>query len=398
MQLEEWKVALDALRANKLRSFLTMLGVVIGSASIVLVVTVSLAGRSYILGQIEGVGANLVYGELVRSGGRAVTLADEITLDDLQAIRRQIPQVVAVAGTHEVPLTVDLGGRVLPITVVAVTRDFARVRNLLILQGRFFDDDDMQMQSKVCVITEHLAETAFPGGNAVGSELRLGELKFTVVGVFRERVSTFGQSEIQRDSALVPFTVLPYFTQNSFVLTLYAQADRPEDVPLVTHEIASLLRMRHRAQAEYRVQNLASILDAARKIASALTVVLLLIALIALVISGIGIMNIMLVTVTERTREIGIRRAVGARRRDILAQFLLEALLISGVGAVLGVAIGLALPLLARPLLPGEIEVPVSWVSAVVAFGVSCLTGLLFGYLPASRAAQLQPTESLRYE
>jgi putative ABC transport system permease protein len=398
MRLEEWKLALDALRANKLRAFLTMLGVVIGSACIVLVVTVSLAGRAYILGQIEGVGANLVYGELVRSGGRAVTLADEITLEDLQAIRRQIPQVVAVAGTHEVPLTIDLGGRVLPITVVAVTRDFARVRNLLILQGRFFDDDDMQMQSKVCVITEHLAATAFPDGHAVGSELRLGELKFTVVGVFRERVSTFGQSEIQRDSALVPFTVLPYFTQSSFVLTLYAQADRPEDVPLVTREIADLLRARHRAQAEYRVQNLASILEAARKIASALTVVLLLIALIALVISGIGIMNIMLVTVTERTREIGIRRAVGARRQDILEQFLLEALLISGVGAWLGVALGMALPVAARPLLPGEIRVPVSWISAVVAFGVSCLTGLLFGYLPARRAAQLQPTESLRYE
>jgi putative ABC transport system permease protein len=166
----------------------------------------------------------------------------------------------------------------------------------------------------------------------------------------------------------------------------------------VTREIGDVLRGRHRAGAEYQVQNLAAILAAVRNIASALTIVLLVIAGIALVISGVGIMNIMLVTVTERTREIGIRKAVGARQREILNQFLLEALLISGSGAALGTIIAVSLAMVTRTLLPPEFTVPVPWFSVVLAIGVSCLTGLLFGYLPANKAAKLQPTESLHYE
>jgi putative ABC transport system permease protein len=160
---------------------------------------------------------------------------------------------------------------------------------------------------------------------------------------------------------------------------------------------------RHRAGVEYKIQNLSSILETARHISLAMTVVLIIIAMIALAISGIGIMNIMLVTVTERTREIGIRMAVGAPRGAILYQFLLEAVIISGTGALTGIAIAVAIPFFAEALLrffpiPTEIHIPVSWVSVVIAFVVSCSTGLLFGYLPASKAAQLHPTESLRYE
>ena len=163
-----------------------------------------------------------------------------------------------------------------------------------------------------------------------------------------------------------------------------------------------ILESRHRPGASYRVQNLSGILDTARRVSFALTVVLLVIALIALAISGIGIMNIMLVTVTERTHEIGIRKAIGARRKEILEQFLLEAFLISGTGAIAGIVIAVAIPFaiegLLRLLIPGEVRIPVSWISVAVAFIVSSATGLLFGYLPANRAARLQPTESLRYE
>jgi putative ABC transport system permease protein len=375
-----------------------MLGVVIGSACIVLVITVSLTGSHYIIGQIEGVGANLVYGELVRRGWQTASLSDEITLDDLSAIQRSIPQVTAIAGTHEFPMTVDLNGVTRAVNVVGVTQGFARVRNLVMLRGRFLDTEDMQMQAKVCVITEHLAQLAYPDRDPLGQTIRLSELKFTIVGLFRERVSTFGQSEIQRDSALVPFPIIRYFSGFDLVQTLYASSDRPQDVPLVTRETADVLRGRHRSGAEYRIQNLASILDAVRNIARALTVVLLVIAGIALVVSGIGIMNIMLVTVTERTREIGIRKTVGARRSEILSQFLLEAMIISGLGAVLGVIIALLLVVLTQTLLPPDLSVPVPWISVVLAIGVSCLTGLLFGYLPANKAAKLQPTDSLRYE
>jgi putative ABC transport system permease protein len=331
-QRETWRVAIDALRANKLRAFLTMLGVVIGSACIVLVITVSLTGSHYIIGQIEGVGANLVYGELVRSGSRATVLSDEITMADLRAVKDAIPQVVAITGTHEIAMSIVINNVARPINVVGVTESYLRVRNLIILKGRWFDYDDMQMRSKVCLVTEHLAQMTYPDQDPVGRPLRLGELKFTIIGVFRERVSTFGQSEIQRDSALIPFQVVRSFTGNETVETLYATTDKPNDVPMVTREIPQVLRSRHRSGAEYRVQNLSSILAAVKNIAGALTVVLLVIAGIALLISGIGIMNIMLVTVTERTHEIGIRKAVGARRRMIMDQFLLEALIISGSG------------------------------------------------------------------
>ena len=395
---ENWRAATDALWSNKLRAFLTTLGVVIGSASIVLVITVAVSGSRYIIGQIEGVGANLVYGGLVVSGVKTITRSDEITLSDLQAIKEAIPQVAAIAGTHDMPMTVDLRSVARPITLIGVTAEYAKVRNLVIMQGRYFDRDDMRMRAKECVVTPHLAHLAYPNQDPIGRPLRLGELKFTIIGVFRESVSTFGQSEIQQDTALVPFPVIQMFSGDQFVSTFYASCDNPQVVPLVTREIDEVLRSRHRHGAEYQVQNLASILEAARRISRALMVVLLLTAGIALLISGIGIMNIMLVTVTERTHEIGIRKAVGARKREIMNQFLLEALIISLTGAVVGVAIAIAVATLARQLLPPEIHVPVPWISVVLAFAVSCATGLLFGYLPANKAAKLQPTESLRYE
>ncbi len=401
---ETWQLAMQALRANRVRAMLTMLGVVIGSACIVLVVTVALAGKRYIIAQIEGVGANLVYADLVHAGGgQPAALADEISLGDLEAVRRAVPQVVEVAGTLDIPMTVVVGGVVHPVSLVGVTEGFQKIRNLEIPRGRFFDQDDMQSRSKVCLLSPALADLVFPSESPVGRSIRVGELTLTVIGVFRERVATFGQSEITRESLIVPFPLLKYYTGEEYIRTFYAQADTPEDVDSVTRQVADILRSRHRTGVAYRVENLTSILETARHISLALTVVLLLAASIALVISGIGIMNIMLVTVTERTREIGIRKAVGARRDEILYQFLMEALLISGIGAVVGIVIAVAIPFSIEGLLsllpiPGGITIPISWVSVVVAFVVSCATGLFFGYLPASRAAKLHPTESLRYE
>jgi putative ABC transport system permease protein len=194
-----------------------------------------------------------------------------------------------------------------------------------------------------------------------------------------------------------------YYTGESFIVTLYAQADHAANVPMVTSIVAKILRARHRPEAEYDVENLSSILETSRRISFALTIVFLLIAMLALLISGIGIMNIMLVSVTERTREIGIRKAVGAQRREVLYQFLLEAFLISGIGAITGIAIAVSIPFLVEALvrflpIPGGLQIPISWISVVLAFVVSCATGVLFGYLPAKNAAQLQPVESLRYE
>ena len=398
MRGEVWKIAIDALRANKVKALLTMLGVVIGSACIVLVVTISLIGKSYIIAQIEGVGSNIVYGELRRTGIQNTTFGDEITLSDLEAIHDTVPDVERVAGTHDVQMSVVAGGVERPVTLVAVTQDFQTIRNLLVTRGRYFDDDDMKSRSKVCLVTEDLARIVFPAVNPVGMEIRVGELRFTVIGVFKERVATFGQSEIARESVIVPFGLLKSYAGTDSVKVLYAQAATPDAVPSVTKDVEQLLRSRHRGDALYNVQNLTAILDVARNISLAVSAVLLAVGSVTLIISGVGIMNIMLVTVTERTREIGVRKAIGAPNREILYQFLIEALIISSLGATAGIAIALAIPALVRPFLPAGVTIPISGLSIIVAFLVSCLTGMLFGYLPASRAAKLQPTEALRYE
>ncbi|MFL6301735.1 MAG: ABC transporter permease [Terriglobales bacterium] len=394
---ETFQVAVQALRADKVKAMLTMLGVIIGSGCIVLVVTVALTGKRYIISQIEGVGSNITYAQLTRSG-KTTSLADEITLADIKAVREQIPEVVEVAGTRDLPMTVIVEGHERPISMVGVTEGFQKIRNLEILTGRFFDPEDMTSRNKVTLLTQELADALFPKQDPLGQQVKLNDLNFTVIGVFRERVSTFGASEIQKYTAIVPYQVMQYFTGNEYAKVLYAQAGHPEDVAAVTNSVGAVLRSRHRSEAVYEVQDLRSLLEATKRISAALTVTLLFVAGIALTISGVGIMNIMLVTVTERTREIGVRKAIGAQRKEILYQFLIEAFLISGIGAAIGILIAVAVPVLARPLLPEGIYIPISWWSVLIAFTVSCVTGVFFGYLPANKAASLQPTEALRYE
>jgi len=395
---ETWRIALEALWANKLRAFLTTIGVVIGSACIVLVFTVALTGRQVVLGQIEAVGSNLVYAHYEVNPQQAVVVGNEITLADMNALQASLPGVRATASsTRSMSTAVVSSGSPYRASLVGVTEGFQAIRNLVILEGRFLDSDDMRSRGKVCVITEELARIAFPASDPVGARVRAGELSFTVVGVVRERVATFGLSEIQRYTMLIPFPLMSYYSGDESVGVLYAQAGDPENVISLTRQVEVLLRNRHPG-GTYVVENLGGVLSAARTISTALTIVLLLVGGIVLLVSGIGIMNIMLVTVTERTREIGVRKAIGARRGEILSQFLIEAGVISGIGSLFGILIALAIPVLVRPLLPGNLQVPIPWVSVALAFLVACSVGLFFGYLPASKASQLPPTESLRYE
>jgi putative ABC transport system permease protein len=396
-----WEAAITELRANTLKTSLTTLGVVVGSASVVLVVSASLTGKRYIVAQIEAVGTNVVYAERVQSGSEpdhSMALSDEISLADLEAVRAGIPEVTETAGTHVIPATVVVQGRERPITLVGVTEGFQRIRNLVVLSGRFLDDDEMSSRSKVCLLTKELATRMFPDADPIDRVVRVGELRFTVVGVFEERVTTLGQSEIQRESVIIPFPLLSSYSGSEFVKVLYAQAERPEAVELVTRRVAAVLQARHRSAATYRVENLTALLGAVQRIGLALTVVLVLVAFVALGISGIGIMNVMIVTVNERTFEIGLRKAVGATRREVLVQFLLEAALMSGAGAIVGTVSAVLLSLAIRPLLPPPLTVSISGLSIAVALVVSCGTGVIFGYLPARKAAHLQPTEALRHE
>ena len=395
---EALAVAVDALRANKLRAVLTSIGVIIGSASIVLVVTVALTSQKFVISQIEAMGSNLVWAEMVKTPEKAQPLSYQIDPDDLAAARAQLPDALVVAGFNDMPMAVVVHGQTHPVRLIGVTDGYQQIRRLIILRGRYFDSADMESRSKVCLITKDLADRVFGVENPVGRPLRMGELTFTVVGVFRERAETFGLSELQKESVIIPYSLMKYYTGNEVLSTLQVQTGGPDKVAAVAKQLNRLLKSRHPAEAEYNVQTLVAILTTAKTIAMALRIVLIVIAFIALLISGIGIMNIMLVTVKERTREIGIRKAIGAAQREIMWQFLIEAFLISGGGAVIGILIGIGIPVAAQQLLPGNLRVPISGFSVIVAFLVSCSTGLFFGWLPARQAAALEPIESLRYE
>ncbi len=398
---EALSFSVNALRANKVRTFLTALGLVIGNASVIWVVTISLTSRDYILEQIQGIGSNIIYGqyEVGSQQANAQVAADFVKWTDVEAVRRQLgDRAVAATGVMQTYTGIVFSGRVQEIQVNGSDEQYPKVRNLVILAGRFLDSSDVALRQKVALVTEKLANRMFGSPeSAIGQTIKIQDLQFTVIGVFKEKVSSFGLSELAGESILIPVTVMSYFVPVERIDPLYVQARRAADVPALTSEVKQILESRHRAGARYVVENLTAILDAAKNIALVLTAVLIMVSAIALVISGIGIMNIMLVTVTERTREIGVRMAVGAARRDILQQFLLEAVLISVAGGAAGILLGLALPISVRLLAEG-LTIPISKLSVAIAFAVSAIVGLVFGLLPASRAARLNPTEALRYE
>jgi putative ABC transport system permease protein len=389
----------QALRANVVRSLLTALGMVIGTASVILVVTISLTSRDYILQQIEGIGSNIIFAYYVTAGpSNPAAEADYVKVADVEAIRQNLKaDIVAATAVMSNWDQLLIAGKQQDVKVNGTDEDYVAVRNLVISSGRFLDHNDVAMREKVALLTDHLAERMYGTRNAALHQvIKLYGLQFTVIGTFRERVETFGQSEVQRDTIVIPVTVLRYFTPVERIDPLYVQVRSPEEVEHVAVRVQEVLESRHRSGARYRVETLTAILEAAKNISLILSLVLVLVSAITLVISGIGIMNIMLVTVTERTREIGVRLAVGASAREILLQFLTEAMMVSLSGGMIGIAVGVAIPLSVG--LFTDVRIPISPVAIVVAFGVSCLVGLVFGILPANRAAHLNPTEALRYE
>jgi len=325
--------------------------------------------------------------------------ADFIKSSDVQAIRGQLAsRIVAATGIESNYDLMFINGKEERLLVIGSDEYYQPVRNLQVLTGRFIDAGDLQQRQKVALLTDKLAKRLFGSlEGALGETIKLHGLQFTVIGTFKEKVESFGQSELNAETVLIPITVQQYFLRVERIDPLYVQVRAPDDVEAVTLQVKQILESRHRPGSTYKVENLTGILNAAKSIARILSLVLVLVSAIALIISGIGIMNIMLVTVTERTREIGLRMAVGASRREIMLQFLTEAVLISLGGGMLGIAAGVAVPLSVQFFVQ-NIQIPVSVVSILIAFSVSSVVGLVFGILPASRASRLNPTEALRYE
>ena len=391
--------SIQSLRANPIRSMLTGLGMVIGTASVILVVTISLTSRDFILQQIEGVGSNIIFAYYVSAGPTSPAAdADYIKLADITAIRNELHgDIVAATGVMTNFDQMLIAGKAQDVKVIGTDEDYAEVRNIITSNGRFLDQSDLSQRQKVAMLTDQLADRMYGSrAGAINQVIRLFGLQFTVIGTFHEKVETFGQSEVERDTILIPITVLRYFTPVERIDARYVQVRSADEVDHVATRVQQIVEARHRPGARYRVDTLTAILNAAKNISLILSLVLVLVSAITLLISGIGIMNIMLVTVTERTREIGVRLAVGASARDIQIQFLTEAMMVSLSGGLIGIVVGVAIPLSAS--LFADIKIPISPVAVVVAFGVSCLVGLIFGILPANRAAHLNPTEALRYE
>jgi putative ABC transport system permease protein len=393
-------IAVNSFRADKVRATMTALGMVIGTFSLVLVVTIALTGKQYVLNEIQNIGANLIWAEYAgaANAGASASTADYLTVDDMSAVQQQVPGVQAaspVLNLHE-PILVG-NGQQRDMLILGVNPEYVNVRRIVVSSGRFFDQQDSQSHHKVALVTEDFAARQYGGIQlASGHEINIQGLPFVVIGTFRERVETFGQSEIQDDTVLIPYSVARYLTDTTAVNQIYFSMSDTSSVPLATQRILAVLKARHRAESVYNVGNLTQVLSLVAKTANAFTIVLLLFATITLVAGGVGIMNIMLATVSARIREIGIRKAVGATRREIQLQFLSEAVMISLIGGTIGTLAGLALPFSLWAFT--QYRLPVSGLSAVIAMLVSCLIGITFGTLPAKNASRLDPVESLRHE
>jgi putative ABC transport system permease protein len=392
--------AFAAFRADKVRATMTALGMVIGTSALILVVTVAMSGKEYVLAQIENIGTNLVWAEyegLVNAGANA-SVRDYLTYDDMVAAEQQVPEIKAatpVLNLHERISTG--GGKETDILVLGVDPNYKDVRRMRVVAGRFFDDQDSELFNKVCVITQKFAEMHYGDSDAgLGRSVKIMGLPFVVVGVFRESMETFGRSEIQDDTILIPYTLARRLAGTLAINQIYFTMYNSDSVALGSQEILRVIKSRHRPESQYNVDNLTEVLKVAERTANAFTIILLLFALITLIVGGVGIMNIMLATVSTRIREIGIRKAVGATRIEIEMQFLIEAVLISLVGGIIGTVLGLAVPFSLRFFT--DIYLPVPLLAALVAIGVSCFVGVLFGTLPARLAARLDPIESLRHE
>jgi putative ABC transport system permease protein len=393
-------MALTRFETHPLQTWLTLTGLFVGTASIIVVVALGLTGRAYVMTQIEGVGSHLLWANYrgTVTSGVARPIDDQIRDTDVQAVEARRDLFTGVTPLVILHGQLAVQARSADLTILGTSANYPAVRkNLHVLQGRFFDDDDVLGQAKVCVVNRHLYEELWGADDLAGKSLRALGMSFAVIGEFEEPVDTLGQGDVTPETIFIPITTSWFFTPARRVDTLFAEVRDFDRIPLAARTMEEILRERHHPGSQYQVQSMQAVVKVANAISWGLVLVFILVAAISVVVGGVGIMNILLASVEQRTREIGLRLSVGARRRDVLQQFLLEALVLGMVGSTLGVMGGLGLPLLAR-LLVKRVAIEVSPLAAALAFAFSCAVTVLFGMIPAYRAAGLDPVEALRHE
>lgn len=394
-----------ALTVNKVRSGLTVLGIVIGIGSVIAMVAIGKGAQASIEQNIQSIGSNLLmirpgtqggFGNVQGAQGSAqsLTLHDaEVLKKDIAAIEKIAPEVSA--GRKQVTAQ----GNNTNTTVSGVTADYATVRNIAMAGGSFISPDQERSMAKVAVLGPDVNTELFgEGANPVGKKVRVGNVDFTVIGLTAPRGGTgFGSSD---DVIYVPLTtVQQFFSGNKYLSLINLRIKSGEDMTQASTDVTVALRAVHRLDAEdeldFRIMNQADIVETASSVTGTFTTLLGAVAGISLIVGGIGIMNMMLTTVTERTREIGLRKAIGAKKKDIQIQFLCEAIVLTFIGGVLGVGVGY---LVSQLMSSFGINASISLGSVALAFAVSAAIGIIFGYYPAHRAARLSPMEALRYE
>jgi putative ABC transport system permease protein len=400
------RVAFRALVRNKMRAMLTMLGIIIGVAAVIAMVSIGQGAQASVQAQIESIGTNLLFLSAgaqnvggVRSGtGDSGT--NTLTVEDLEAIRREVPSVSMVTPTVNSRSQLVAGNMNWNTQVQGVSEQYPDVRKWTVQSGEFFGDTDVRTAARVIVIGQTIADNLFPGTDPVGQTLRIANLPFRVVGVMT-RKGQDQQGRDQDDTAFAPYTTVQKKILGSTTLRIaYISAVSQEATYTAQEQITELLRQRHKLSAnepsDFTVRNMTDIAEAASETNNTMTILLACIASVSLLVGGIGIMNIMLVSVTERTREIGIRMAIGARSSAVRSQFLIESIVLSLTGGLIGIALGITLSLLIPMLLGWQTLISSRAILGSVLFSVA--VGVFFGYYPARKAASLDPIEALRYE